>query len=272
VQTVDAVGRELHGRVEAEGLHPGDTVVVGAYGEHSARAVVSSSLTDPAQSDRSALVSGAAYVFVRRAGAWSQQACLKASNTDSGDSFGHSLAIDRDTIVVGAGQESSAATGVDNTTPGQADNSAAASGAAYVFARTKDAWSQQAYLKASNAEAGDWFNNVDVTGDTIVVGACGESSAARGINSTSPGQGDNSAEASGAVYVFGRTGATWSQVAYLKASNADAGDRFCVVAASRDTIAVGAAYESSATVGTNNSPPGSADNSVAQSGAVYVFR
>ncbi len=77
--------------------------------------------------------SGAAYVFVRSGGVWSQQAYLKASNTGAGDCFGESVAVSGDTVVVGASCEDSNATGVNGN---QADNSAADTGAAYVFVRT----------------------------------------------------------------------------------------------------------------------------------------
>ena len=101
---------------------------------------------------------------------WSQQAYLKASNTEAGDNFGYAVAVDGDTVVVGAVGESSNATGVNGD---QTNNSAPAAGAAYVFTRTGGAWSQQAYLKASNTGANDYFGYaVAVDGDTVVVGAC----------------------------------------------------------------------------------------------------
>jgi hypothetical protein len=95
---------------------------------------------------------------------------LKASNTDGGDEFGYSVAISGDTIVVGAYEEDSSATGVNGN---QQDNSANGAGAAYVFTRDRQgSWSQQAYLKASNTDAEDSFGrSVAISGDTIVVGA-----------------------------------------------------------------------------------------------------
>ena len=61
-------------------------------------------------------------------------------------------------------------------------------------------WSQQAYLKASNTDAGDWFGrSVALDGDTLVVGALFEASSARGVNGN---QSDNSSENAGAAYVF----------------------------------------------------------------------
>src|SRR5262249_28586387 len=163
-----------------------------------------------------------------------QQAYLKASNTDAADRFGYSVAISGDTIVVGAYGESSKATGINGN---QSDNSANLAGAAYVFVRSGTAWRQQAYLKASNTDAGDRFgNSVAVSGDTVVVGAVLESSNATGVNGD---QINNSAAGAGAAYVFVRSGATWNQQAYLKASNTDAADQFGVsVAISGDTVVV----------------------------------
>ena len=194
----------------------GDTVVVGAIYESSDATGVNGD-----QNNDNAFESGAAYVFVRNGATWSQQAYLKASNTDANDLFGFSVAISGDTVVVGAGSEASNANGVNGN---QDDNSATDAGAAYVFVRNGTTWSQQAYLKASNSDAGDFFGSpVVVSGDTVVVGAGSEDSNANGVNGN---QTDNSATDAGAAYVFVRNGTTWSQQAYLKASNTDAGDAF----------------------------------------------
>ncbi len=68
---------------------------------------------DGAQSDNSANNAGAAYVYTRdAAGVWSQQAYIKASNTDAGDNFGWSAALSGDTLAVGAYLEDSAATSI----------------------------------------------------------------------------------------------------------------------------------------------------------------
>ena len=104
----------------------------------------------------------------------------KASNPGSNHFFGGSVAISGDTLVVGAYSEDSNATGVNGN---QADHSAPGAGSAYVFVRKAGVWSQQAYLKASNAEAGDHFGvRVAIAGVTIVVGAPGEDSSATGVN------------------------------------------------------------------------------------------
>ena len=179
-----------------------------------------------------------------------QQAYLKASNAEAHDYFGFSVAVSGDTVVVGAPGESSTATGVNGD---QSDNSAIEPGAAYVFVRTGGIWSQQAYLKASNTGAGDTFGyRVAISGDTIVVGAIWEASNATGVNGN---QSDNSAVGSGAAYVFVRSGTTWSQQAYLKASNTEADDQFGYsVAVSGDTVVVGAPYEDSNATGVERQP------------------
>src|SRR2546425_1175939 len=60
-------------------------------------------------------------------------AYLKASNTETNDQFGYRVAASGDTVVVGAWDEDSNATGVDGN---QADNSTANAGAVYVFVRS----------------------------------------------------------------------------------------------------------------------------------------
>ena len=127
----------------------GDTLIVGAFGEDGSSAGVNGDETD-----NDAEQSGAAYVFVREGTTWTQQAYLKASNGETLDFFGISVAVDGDTAVVGALAEASAATGVNGD---QENNDAEAAGAVYVFVRDGAAWTQQAYLKASNTEAGDFF-------------------------------------------------------------------------------------------------------------------
>ena len=209
----------------------GDTIVVAAENEDSNATGVNGDQTNDTVTG-----SGAAYVFVRSGGVWTQQAYLKASNTGQADLFGHSVAVDGDTIVVGAHQEDGAGVITDNF------------GAAYVFARSDGAWSQQAYLQSSNPGIGDAFGiSVAVDGDLAVVGAHGEDS-----NAVAPDgdQADNSASGAGAAYVFSRSGTTWSQEAYLKASNTDPGDGFGrSVALSGTTVLIGAPSEDSNATG-----------------------
>jgi hypothetical protein len=243
----------------------GNTLAVAARDEDSAATGVGGN-----QADDTAADSGTVYVFTRSGTTWSQQAYVKASNTGAGDEFGYAVALSSDgnTLAVGARFEDSAATGIGGD---QADNTAGNSGAAYVFTRGGTTWSQQAYVKASNTGASDEFGiAVALSGDgnTLAVGAYLEDSAATGIGGN---QADNSSGDSGAAYVFTRSGSTWSQQAYVKASNTGAGDRFGLdVALSSDgnTLAVGADLEDSAATGIGGNQ---ADNTAGNSGAAYVF-
>jgi uncharacterized repeat protein (TIGR01451 family) len=237
----------------------GDTVVVGARNEASNATGVNGN-----QGNNSAPKAGAAYVFVRGAGGWSQQAYLKASNTEAGDEFGYAVAISGDTIIVGAPLEDGNATGANGN---QSDNSTPDSGAAYVFVRNGSTWSQQAYIKSSNPDIADLFGwSVGISGDTAVAGAWLEASKATGINGD---QSDNSAVVSGAAYVFGRNAGNWNQQAYLKASNTDAADSFGFsVAIAGETILVGAPFEAGNATGVNGNQN---DNTAGASGAVYAF-
>jgi len=244
----------------------GNTLAVGAYYEDSNATGI-----DGNESDNSARGSGAVYVFTRSAGVWSQQAYVKASNTDADDEFGWAVALSADgnTLAVGAHPEDSNATGIGGD---ESDNSLGFAGAVYVFTRSAGgAWSQQAYVKASNPDSLDlfgWAVALSADGSTLAVGAFGEDSNATGIGGN---ESDNSATNAGAVYVFIRSAGAWSQQAYVKASNTGASDGFgTTVSLSADgsTLAVGAfAEDSNATgIGGNES-----DNSARGSGAVYVF-
>ena len=249
-----------------------ETLVIGAYGEDSNATGI-----DGDQSNNSSVGSGAVYVFTRRNNTWSQQAYIKASNTNienfsqRGELFGNTLALDGDTLAVGAPYEQSNATGIDGD---QSNNSSWQNGAVYVFTRNGTTWSQQAYIKASNGEIWDRFGtSLALDGDTLAVGAPGESSNAAGIDGD---QSDNSTEGAGAVYVFTRSGTTWSQQAYIKASNTEitgsrvlSVDRFgASLVLDGDTLAIAATGESSNATGIDG---GQSDNSVKNSGAVYIF-
>ena len=173
----------------------GDTIVVGARGE-----------------DTGGSYSGAAYVFTRSGTSWSQQAKLQASDKAANDEFGWNVAIDGDTIVVGALYEDAAASNA---------------GAAYVFTRSGTTWSQQAKIVSSDIQANDYFgNDVGISGDTVVVTAFAE---------------DTGGSLAGAAYVFTRSGTSWSQQAKLQASDKAEGDEFGIsVGISGDSVIVGA--------------------------------
>ncbi len=236
-----------------------DTIVVGAPYEDSKATGINGDWTD-----NSGFSNGAAYVFKRINGVWSQEAYLKGFNTRETDKFGISVAISGNTIVIGAENESSNAKGVNGIAT---DYLSFSSGAVYIFIRSGNTWTQQAYLKSSNSKTGDNFgHSVSISGDTVVVGADNESSNAIGVNGN---QTNIAAPQSGAAYVFTRTGTTWSQQAYLKASNTDSSDHFGQsVSVSGNSIVVGALFEASNATGVNADQ---GNNSIPQAGAAYVF-
>jgi trimeric autotransporter adhesin len=243
----------------------GSTLAVGAIGEDSAASGV-----DGDQDDDSVNSAGAVYVFAASPAGWIQEAYVKASNPRALDHFGGAVALDADgaTMAVGATGEDSAATGVDGD---QDDASASASGAAYVFARGPQGWSQEAYVKASNTAANDRFGTalaLSANGDTLAVGATLEDSAASGVDGD---QDDNSAESAGAVYVLTRDAGTWTHQAYVKASNTRAAQRFgsaLGLSADGSMMAVGALGDASASSGVNGDQ---ADDSATFAGAVHVL-
>ena len=241
----------------------GGILAVGATGEDSSATGVNGE-----ESDNSANGAGAVYVFVRDDGAWSQEAYLKASNTDATDLFGLSLAIsdDGETLAVSALDEDGSTSGVD----GPDDNESRGSGAVYVFARNGGEWVQRSYLKASNSEGNDAFSMVALSGDgnTLAAAAFDEDGGDTGVGAD---QTDNSAGDAGAVYVFSRDGQTWTQTTYIKASNSSQYDQFgtrLFLDRDGDVLAVSAPLEDGSSSGVN----GSEDDLADEAGAVYLFR
>lgn len=245
----------------------GNTLAVSAFWESSNATGINGN-----QQDQSIPQAGAVYVFTRRGSGWTQQAYVKASNTGEagtadafgeGDQFGFSLALSADggTLAVAA------------LTEDGGSNSSPSAGAVYMFTRRGTTWSQQAYLKSTNIDAGDFFGysvSLDADGTTLAVGAFDEDGSSRGIN----GPPDNRNNGSGAAYVFTRSGAQWQQQAYIKASNGESQDSLGVhVALSDDghTLLVGSLDEDCLATGVNTpgcDNDGREDLSV---GAAYVF-
>ena len=142
---------------------------------------------------------GAALVFTRAGGGWSQQAELTAGDGAAGDELGHAVALSGDTALVGAENKNVAG--------------AAGAGAAYVFTRSGGTWSPQAELTAPDAASRAGFGSaLAVSGDTALVGAGGAPSGGR--------------LAAGSAYVYARSGATWSWQAQLTDPDGAAGDWF----------------------------------------------
>jgi hypothetical protein len=236
----------------------GDLAVVGALGERSNDGGVNGDDTNNTLSN-----AGAAYVFTRESGSWVQDAYLKASEPGDLDQFGCSVSISGETVIVGAWNEDGAATVID----GPIDEAATDAGAAYVFTRGDSGWEQQAYLKAPNADPGDFFGrSVAIDGDFAVVAADFE----RGGTSLVDGPDDNAVNQAGSVYVFRRNGDTWVNQAYLKSSSPGIGNRFGFSLALADgLVLVGEPFENSGTTGVN---PVQTSTGASASGAVHVFR
>ena len=154
-----------------------DTLAIGAPGEQS--------------------FSGAVYIFERSSSSWTEQAVLQASNADVEDTFGDSLDLGKNVLVVGAPNEDSNASGVD----GDQGNNGQRHGAAYLFGRNGSTWSQHSYLKASAPDAFDAFGfSVAYDKGTIAVGAFVEDGGAMGIGGDDT---NDSSQNSGAAYIFG---------------------------------------------------------------------
>ena len=174
--------------------------------------------------------SGATYIFVQDAtGTWNQVAKLTASDAAADDQFGYSVAISGDTAVVGARFNDDA--GPDSS-----------SGSAYIFEKGVN-WTQTQKITASDAAADDLFgSSVAISGDTVIVGAYGNSDAGF---------------FSGAAYIFEK-GANWpaTETQKITASDATTFDQFGLsVGISGDTAIVGAYLD---------------DGAGADSGAAYI--
>jgi hypothetical protein len=179
---------------------------------------------------------GKAYIFARSAGSWTQTS-VTASDGAAGDNFGSAVALSADgnTAAMGAyGKNSS-------------------QGAAYVFARSGSTWTQ-AELSVSNGAANDKFgSSVALSGDgnTALVGDPNVTVTVHVLGNTNmtvvnPQQGE--------VYVFGRSGSTWSRSKGLTSSDGAANDHFgssvalngdggtALIGATRENSQPGAAY------------------------------
>jgi FG-GAP repeat protein len=206
--TVPEIGDFFGGAVELSG----DTLVVG-----SPLATVASGRH------------GAAYVFVRSGTTWVLQQQLDAPT--GSHTFGSGIGLSGDTMVVAASQEDTPA----------GENS----GAAYVFVRSGGAWTQQQRLIPSDGQANDWFGSeIEVLGDTIAVGV------SRHRHDPPPAR-------QGGVYIFVRSGTTWSEQPELRPPG---GSRSfgSAVGLSGDTLLVGAEMEAS-------------PSAIVGEGAAYVY-
>lgn len=246
-----------------------DSIAVGAP-EDNCRDIIINGLV--ACSNNAGAGYGAVYAFKRSGTTWSQEAFMSSPRLFNGDWVGGDVAIWGDTIVAGSVGDSSNQTTITNGTGASTDFSLNDSGAAYVFTRSGSDWSQQAYLKPPNpSPLNNFASSLAIENDLIVVGARREGSAQSEI--TNGNTADNCiSNNSGAAFVYERSGTSWSQKAYIKASNRGDGDEFgSDVAIFGDTIAVGAKHEDSEQITISNKEPASSDNTLVNSGAAYII-
>lgn len=202
---------------------------------------------------------GAVYVFSGNGTSWSQQAVLRADIPEAGEWFGLSLSLSGDggRLAVSAPRR---------------DETSLDAGRVFVFDRNGTNWMQTGSITPTTAGAEDWFGHsvsLSADGRRLVAGAHLEDTAGSGIQS---GAGNNSLENSGAVFVFDSPGTSWSQTAFIKASNPDSRDAFGArvsVSADGRWMVVGASGESSNGAGSDRSP---GNNSLTSSGAAYAYR
>ena len=174
---------------------------------------------------------GAAYVFVQSGTTWTQQQELTASDGAAEEYFGRQVSILGPLAIVGA----------DNHAVG----ANARQGAAYIFVQSGTTWTQQVELTSSDGAQDDYFgDSVSISGTIAIVGAREHTVGAN------PGQ--------GAAYIFGQSGATWTQQQELTASDGAQGDNFGSSASISGTLAI---------VGAPNHTVGAS----ADQGAAYVF-
>jgi hypothetical protein len=164
--------------------------------------------------DDNGLNAGAAYVFTRSGGVWSEQEKLTASDGASGDGFGGDVALDGNTALVAAALD---------------DDNGESSGSVYAFTRSAGLWSEEQKLLAGDGAPGDQFGDgIALDGNTAVVGAFQDD--------------DNGAE-SGSAHVWFRTAGTWAEDRKLLASDGAAGDFFGrPVALDGNTAVIGAYF------------------------------
>jgi hypothetical protein len=263
----------------------GDTLAVADPKEDSNQTTITNGAL--ASADKSSKDSGAVFLYRRTSAVapyWMAEAYVKAFNTSQstetvGDSFGSSLAVHGNTLAVGAAQEDNSQSTITNGTPTTSDNTLADSGAVYVYRRNGTAWSQEAYIKAANANAGDAFgSSVALSGNTLAVGAPAEDASQNTVTLGGTAGENNSSSNSGAVYIFKRDAAVWSLEAYLKAANTNStsealGDAYGrSVALSGDLLVIGTPEEDANVSAITNGSGASSDNSAANSGAVYLHR
>lgn len=202
---------------------------------------------------------GAARIYTRSGTTWSFQQQVAASDGHNQDWFGFAVGLDGNTLVVTAPEVLHRATSAGTSSD---------PGAAYVFTRSGDVWTQTRKLTASNGDADDEFGrSVAIAGDLIAIGAHREDGIGTGVPSPDTA---NSSTDQGAVYLYRRSGALWSEIRYVKATmigtSASNDGLGTAVTLGRDGfLVVGASGEASSSA----TMP---DETAVGSGAFYVLR
>lgn len=211
-----------------------------------------------------------------------QQAYVKTSDSAYQEwQYGGSVALSQDgnTMAVGAFMNNSGQTTITNG-PGPYSNSISGlrSGAAYILTRSGGAWSEQAYLKPPNASVGQQYYGSSISlssdGNTVAIGAPFDRSGQTTITNGSTAGMDTANTNPGAIFIVTRSGATWTERAYLKApSNPNLTAFYGVsVALSGDgnTVAIGAPYDASNQTVITNGGTGATNGLAGISGAVFI--
>ena len=192
--------------------------------------------------------SGAAYVFKDSNGTWVEKQRLEASDKGTSDNFGISVSISNDglTALIGA-------YGWDTT-------STNGEGAAYIFTRSGETWTQTQRLEASDQQVGDRFGysvDIDSSGEYAIIGAYLE---------------DDKGSQAGAAYIFKDSSGTFVEKQKLTASDGLANDNFgyhVSISDSSATAVIGAYSKDYMTY----LPSGNTKyNTVSNAGAAYVFK
>lgn len=202
------------GRTEQQSITASDGAAFDYFGSAVAVSENTAVVGVPNKLEAGSVNQGAVYVFVRSNTGWTQQQKLKSSPSLNNAEFGYSVDISGDTIVVGAWKETVGSTG--------------SQGAVYVFVRNGNTWIQQARLLATDGTFSDQFGSaVAIDGNSVAVGAPLDDVGANANQ--------------GSVYVFTRSGATWTQQTRFSSSNGAANDNFGnAVDISGESVAVGA--------------------------------
>ena len=199
-----------------------------------------SAVNDDASCNGTNINCGAGYIFIRSSNTWAVQQKLVADDPEANSYFGWSTALSDNTILIGALWNDSTCSGTDINC-----------GAAYVFSRSGNLWTQQQKLHASAPGNGDEFGrSIALDGDTALIGS--------GKDDTScSGNGINC----GAAFIYTYSRDSWFTQQKITAENVVNTNNFGIaVALDGDTALIGADKDNGTCNGTDVS-----------CGAVYVF-